>query len=247
MGKVKATVLAIAVMALFAASVFALPIINSRAEGSGDQSGKSDGNALRSSTIVDGDTSISIKPVIELIFTGRVDDIQVLSYNKDCFHLQNTAGDVETLQIIFPDTQVQKQYRNHVFLIPEKELVPGQSYTLSVDKSLSDKNGNTLSEAVRIHFSTATDENFSRLKENEDLLALRDNILSYNTALPPKSDSSDPEQSVVPETEALDAEPGGLSTQTIICIAVPVLLLALAAVFLNNRKAAKQEKTENQN
>ena len=195
---------------------------------------------LQSSSVVDGDTNISIHPVIELVFTGKMDDILVLPNNKDCFHLQNAAGEVKSLTVLFPDTQVQSAFRNHAFLVPEAELAPGETYTLTIDSRLQDKKDNLLGQTLQIQFTTATDETFARLKENDDLIKLGDNVLSYSTALAPAA-SSDAATDQSAEEAEQDNTSGGPSTQTIVGIAVPVLVILLALVFYSNWKKTRQQ------
>ncbi|MBO7689235.1 MAG: hypothetical protein J6T14_00120, partial [Clostridia bacterium] len=116
---------------LLALSLFCAAAAEGSADGSGSGDGNGEINRLQSSSIVDGDSNISTRPVIELVFSGKVDDITVLSANKDCFHLQDAAGTVQTLEVLFPDTQVQNRYQHHVFLIPSAALAAGQEYTLT--------------------------------------------------------------------------------------------------------------------
>ena len=198
---------------------------------------------LQSSSVVDGDTNISIHPVIELVFTGKMDDILVLPNNKDCFHLQNGSGDVQPLSVLFPDTQVQSAFRNHAFVIPENALSPGESYTLTIDSRLQDKKDNLLGQTLQFHFTTATDETFARLKENDDLIRLGDDVLSYSTALAPAA-SADVGAEQSTEEAGQDNTSGGPSTQTIVGIAVPVLVILLALVFYSNWKKTRQQPDE---
>lgn len=220
------------------------------AEGSGDGSGngsqnKGEVNRLQSSSIVDGDSNISTQPVIELVFSSKVDDITVLSANKDCFHLQDTAGTVQTLEVLFPDTQVQNRYQHHVFLIPSAALAAGQEYTLTIDAGVADKKGHTMGQSLQINFTTATDETYAVMKENEDLLALGADVLTYNTSLPPSGNvsSSDAAQSAS-DTDA--SSTSGPSARTIILAAVPVLLLLLAGMFCANWKKSKEGQSESE-
>lgn len=212
--------------------------------GSGDQTGKEEGLTLQSSSVVDGDRNVSVRPVIELVFSGKVDDILVLALNKDCFHLQSGAGDVLALQVLFPDTQVQNRFQRHVFLTPESALEPEQSYTLTIDRTLADKKGHTLVSSYQIRFTTADDEAFATLKENEDLIALGDNTLAYSTALLPNAADAAEAGPADNSAENAGQNGDGPSVQTIIRVAVPVLLLVLAAVFYSNWKKTHGTTTE---
>lgn len=194
---------------------------------------------LRSSTVVDGDTDLSVRPVIELQFSKKIADILILEHNKDCFHLQDASGAVVPLTVLFPDTQLQSRYVYQVFLMPEQDLAPGAAYTLTVDDQLIDKKENTLDRAYTIGFTTATDETFATAKENEDLMALEGNLLEYQTALPPAAGSA----ADASPTASADAEQQAgedTSVRTVIFIAVPLLLALLGFVFYRNLKASKQ-------
>ena len=218
------------------------------AEGSADGSGSGDQdkgevNRLKSSSIVDGDSNISTRPVIELVFSGKVDDITVLAANKDCFHLQNAAGEVQALEVLFPDTQVQNRFQHHVFLVPAAVLSAGQEYTLTIDGSVADKKGHTMGQSLQIRFTTATDETYAVMKENEDLLSLGADVLSYSTSLPPSGNVSSAE-AAQNASDADASSANGPSARTIILVAVPVLLLLLAGMFYANWKKAKQVQSE---
>ena len=230
---------------LLALSLFCAAAAEGSADGSGSGDGNGEINRLQSSSIVDGDSNISTRPVIELVFSGKVDDITVLSANKDCFHLQDAAGTVQTLEVLFPDTQVQNRYQHHVFLIPSAALAAGQEYTLTVDGSVADKKGQTMGQSLQISFTTATDETYAVMKENEDLLALGADVLTYNTSLPPSGNvsSSDAAQSASDENASAASGP---SARTIILVAVPVLLLLLAGMFYANWKKSKEGQSESE-
>ena len=230
---------------LLTLSLFCAASAAGSADGSGSGNGdaKGEANTLQSSSIVDGDSNISTQPVIELVFSGKVDDITVLAANKDCFHLQNAAGDVQALEVLFPDTQVQNRFQNHVFLVPAAALAAGQEYTLTIDGSVADKKGHTLGQSLQIRFTTATDETYAVMKENEDLLSLGEDVLSYSTSLPPSGNvgTADDTQ-IVSDADASAAS--GPSVRTIILVAVPVLLFLLAGMFYANWKKAREGQSE---
>ncbi len=227
---------------LLALSLFCAASAEGSADGSGSGDGNGEVNRLQSSSIVDGDSNISTRPVIELVFSGKVDDITVLASNKDCFHLQNAAGEVQALEVIFPDTQVQNRFQHHVFLVPAAVLAAGQEYSLTVDGSIADKKGHTMGQDLQIRFTTATDETYAVMKENDDLLSLGEDVLSYSTSLPPSGDigTADAAQSA---SDADASASSGPSARTIILVAVPVLLLLLAGMFYANWKKAKQDQS----
>lgn len=194
---------------------------------------------LQSSTVVDGDTDLSVHPVIELTFSKKVSELPLLDHNKDCFHLQDTTGTVVPLTVLFPDTQVQNRFQNQVFLVPEADLQPAANYTLTVDASLTEKKETQLGQTSVIHFTTAADETFAKASENEDLRLLGEDVLRYSTALPPAAGTVSPE-SVPNATTKTDASNEETSTRTIVLIAVPLLLLVLGYFLYRNLKASKE-------
>lgn len=195
---------------------------------------------LTSSTVVDGDTNLSVRPVIELEFSGKVDELTLVSQNKDCFHLQDASGAVQSLEVIFPDVQVQTRFMNHVFLRPEKELLPGATYTLTIDQNILDKKGNLLGRSYRMSFTIGTDEVYARGAENENLTSLGKNILTYQTALTPASNAD-----VEPVTEdAGQVSSSDSSTPKALYIAVPALILLLGAVGWWNYRTSRRSSTD---
>lgn len=196
--------------------------------------------SLTSSTVVDGDTNLSVHPVIELQFSGKVDDITILQQNKDCFHLQDAAGNVLTLQVLFPDVQVQTRFVNHIFLVPAQELVSGASYTLTVDKALCDKKFHPLDQSYRMTFTTGTDEVYARGAENEDLQSLGEDILTYETALAPSAvaDAAPVSEDTASETAAKP------SSSKLLPIAIAALILLLGAVGYWNYRSSRRASTD---
>lgn len=196
--------------------------------------------SLTSSTVVDGDTNLSVHPVIELEFSGKVDDITIVQQNKDCFHLQDAAGNVLTLQVLFPDVQLQTRFVKHVFLVPAQELAPGASYTLTIDKTLCDKKFHPLDQSYRMTFTTGTDEVYARGAENEDLLSLGEDVLTYETALAP---SAAADAAPVSEDTASEAKTQP-STSKLLPIAIGALILLLGAVGFWNYRSSRRASTD---
>lgn len=193
---------------------------------------------LQSSTVVDGDTDLSVHPIIELVFSKKIDDITVLANNKDRFHLQDSNGTVVPLSVLFPDTQVQNLFQSHVFLVPEADLAANAVYTLTIDRGLADKKDNLLEQSYVIHFTTANDEVFAKAKENDDLARLGEDVLRYQTALPPSGDTTAVTADSAAETETT-SEDG--SIRTVILIAVPLLLAVLGFVFYRSLRSSKKD------
>ncbi len=199
-----------------------------------------DNLTLTSSTVVDGDTNLSIRPIIELQFSGKVDDITILEHNKDCFHLQDANGNVLTLNVLFPDVQLQTRYVKHIFLTPEADLIPGASYTLTIDQTLSDKKLHPLDQSYRITFTTGTDEVYARGAENEDLLSLGDDVLLYQTALAPlvEDDAS------LASEDTIDQSTTESSSSRRMPIVITALIFLLGGVGFWNYRTSHRASTD---
>ena len=150
--------------------------------GDGTGQGKNVGTALTlvSSSVADGDTNVPLDPVIQLDFNKNVVNIAVLENNSTCFHLIDKNGAPVSIKLIFPDDQIQRDYRRNVFIIPTENLQTNSQYELVVDSVLRAKNGTNIDNAHTITFKTGVEATGG---QNEALLKLGDNFIAYNNAL----------------------------------------------------------------
>lgn len=238
----RTTGLLAALMALAVLFAGMLPVFAAGGAGDGSGSAREQVLALESASVVDGDSNISIHVVLELTFTGKVDELEVLEHNKDCLHLTDNSGNSVPIRIWFPDTQVQKTFRNQIFVSPQQALAPSAAYTLTVDAALLNKDGATLGETKQIRFTTAAEEADAKGAQNGDLSLLGDNILSYETATPPAAAVS-----VSTEDTSADqttGEDSGTNVHTLVRILIPVLLLAVLLVFGLSLHSARRKMSE---
>lgn len=227
------TIILCIVIAFAASPVFA---------GNGDGTGAGDGNGdgknrdipltLESSSVQDGDRDVALNETIQLNFNKNICNITILANNKLCFHLTDAEGNPVAIKLIFPDNQVQKDYKREVFIQPAENLTPDTDYRIAVDNTVMAKNGTVIDNAHTISFTTGT-----RLTEEENkiLRELDDYIVTYETA------SGENANSVPVNKDGLDdvSEESGPDTAFIARIATVILIvlvIAFTAVFILLRR-----------
>lgn len=162
-------------LAFASAPVFAL---GSGGDGSGDGKNRDIPLTLESSSVSDGGTNVSLNETIQLDFNKNICSVTVLPNNKLCFHLTDAEGNPAAIRLIFPDNQVQTEYKRQVFIQPAEDLKPETEYRIAVDSTLMAKNGTTIDDAHTISFTTGTSRTG---KENSILKELDDYIITYET------------------------------------------------------------------
>lgn len=178
--------------------------------------------SLQSSSVKDGDTGVALNETVQLDFNKNICNITVLANNKQCFHLTDADGSAVPIRLIFPDNQVQKEYRRQVFIQPQSDLSPETSYRIAVDNTLMAKNGTYIDNAYTISFTTGTGRTD---KENTILRRLGDYTVTYETA------SGENENSIPVNVSGLDdPENDTISAATAAKIAAAVIL-AVIIVF----------------
>ena len=210
---------------------------NGDGTGPGDGSGKGENKditlTLESASIRDGETGVAINETIQLNFNKNICNVLVLSNNKKCFHLTDASGEAVPIKLIFPDDQVQQDYKRQAFLIPREDLSKNTEYRVAVDNTLMAKNGTVIDNAHTITFTTGdrrTEE------ENSALKKLGDYTVTYETAYGETADS------VPVNTEGLDdlSQEEGPDTASIARMSAIILLTTVIAftvvLFLLRRK-----------
>lgn len=175
----KAVILSILLLLLFAlpcyAAVYAEAVLDEDALATNNQSVSM---SLVASSVQDGDIEIATNTVIELEFSKNIVHFSVLMHNKECFHLLDKNGEAVEIKLIFPDDQVQKQYKRQVFIAPTAELKSNSKYTLIVDNNLTSKNDTDIDNAYFINFTTGSEASG---KQNRILAELGDDILEFTS------------------------------------------------------------------
>lgn len=218
------TIILCIIMAFASAPVFA-----DNGDGTGDGDGYGNGKnrdiplTLESASVSDGARDVALNETFQLDFNKNICNITVLANNKLCFHLTDADGNAAAIKLIFPDNQVQKDYKRQVFIRPAENLKPETEYRIAVDSTVMAKNGTVIDNAHTISFTTGTD--FTD-KENSILKELGDYVITYETA------SGENANSVPVNKDGLDdvSEASGSDIASIARIAT-VILIALIIVF----------------
>lgn len=210
---------------------------NGNGSGAGDGSGSGANKditlTLESASIKDGATDVPINETIQLNFNKNICNVLALSNNKKCFHLTDASGEAVPIKLIFPDDQVQQDYKRQAFLIPREDLSKNTEYRVAVDSTLMAKNGTFIDNTHTITFTTGDSRT---KKENSALKKLGDYTVTYETAYGETADS------VPVNTEGLDdiSEEEKPDTASIARLSAVILLTTVVAfsvvLFLLRRK-----------
>ena len=204
--------------------------------GSGDGSGNGENKdiplTLISSSVKNGDSNVTLNETIQLDFNKNICNVTVLSNNKLCFHLTDADGNAVAIKLIFPDNQVQREYRKQVFIQPAEDLKPETSYRIAVDNTVMAKNGTVIDNAHTISFTTGTHRTD---EENKILKDLGDYIITYETA------SGENANSVPVNKDGLDdvseeSGPDMASIARIAAVVLIILIIAFTAAFIIIRR-----------
>lgn len=186
------SILFILTCALFMFFSSTLTAMATSGDGSGDGTGHGQGLnrniplTLESASIKDGETDVAVNETIQLNFNKNICNIIVLSNNKMCFHLTDPSGAAIPIKLVFPDDQVQQDYKRQAFITPVDNLASNTEYRISVDSTLTAKNGTCIDQAHTITFTTGTKHSD---EENPILKELGDYVISYETAYSETADS----------------------------------------------------------
>ncbi len=224
---------------LIALLVFTLVPATAFAEG-GDGNGQGLGLnrdvalTLEKSSIAANAANVPLNPTIQLDFNKNICNVTELANNKKCFHLTDADGNAVAIKLVFPDNQVQQDYKQEAFLIPLEDLEPDTSYQVAVDSTLQAKNGTTIDNAHTFTFTTGS----KRTKqENPVLKKLGENIIAYETAYPETADSV-PVDKTGPEdiTEGQKPDTGSIASIAAIILILLVVVFTAILLILKRRK-----------
>ena len=129
-----------------------MPVMSVNA-GNGAGGGKDLPLCVESATIEDGEENVEIDREIKLVFAKNVNNMAVVDNNKTCFEIVDADGNSVLENVVTFDDQLDRDNRNNIVL--EATLEEGNSYTITVDKNMMAKSGQTLGEEVVIQFATA--------------------------------------------------------------------------------------------
>lgn len=228
------SILLISSLAFLVFTLLAVPAFGAGGDGTGNGDGSGDGKnrnialTLESASISDGAVDVPVNQTFQLNFNKNICNVTVLPVNKKCFHLTDSEGTAVSIQLIFPDSQVQRTYRHEVFIKPTEDLQPDSEYRISVDRTLQAKNGTAIDNAYTLSFTTGSSKT---KKENKALKKLGENIITYETAYGETADSVPVDISGLDQ----DSGEGELDTDSLAVLAAMALItlvLLFTALFL---------------
>ena len=202
--------------------------------GGGDGENKDVALTLVSSTVADNATDVALNETIQLTFNKNICNITILPNNKKCFHLTDENGEAVAIKLTFPDNQVQREFRHQVFIQPKENLEPDSTYRISVDKTLTAKNGTFIDNAHTITFTTG---NSVTDVENSILKELGDFVVTYETAYGETADSVPVDVSGLDDvSEDNGPDTGSIAKIAVIVLVIIVIIFTAAVVILKRRK-----------
>lgn len=225
---------------LFAALLSPVSAFAEDGDGSGEGNGQGLGInkdialTLVSSSVTDGQTDVAVNETIELDFNKNICNITVLADNKKCFHLTDASGGAVAIKLIFPDDQVQHDYKKQVFIIPQEDLDSNTLYKVAVDSTLRAKNGTTIDNAHTFTFTTGTSRTD---QENKILKKLDDNIVTYETAYGETADSIPVDKSGLDDvSEEQGPDTGSIARIAAIALILVIIVFTVIFAVLRRRK-----------
>lgn len=179
---------------------------------------------LVDSSVADGQGGVAVNVTIEMDFNKNVCNVTELADNSRCFHLLDQNGESVDAKLIFPDTQVQRDYRREVFIQPVQNLSANTAYQILIDDTLQAKNGTCLDRSYRLSFTTG---NSQTEDGNEKLQALGDYVITFDTSsAEPVSAGADSQGSALDDPSAARGP-----NLNVLSAAVVIVLLAAAAIL----------------
>ncbi|MGI6736579.1 MAG: Ig-like domain-containing protein [Anaerovoracaceae bacterium] len=198
--------------------------------GDGSGGGKNITFALIGTEPKDGEKDVPRDVQIVLHFNKNICNVAVLDNNKTCFHLTDGKEHVVPITLIFPDDQVQKDYKRDVVIKPQKKLRADTSYRIAVDRTVQAKNGSQLDNACRITFTTGSS---TGAEEPAMLTALGSSVQTFDTALPETEDS-------------IPVHHMSMNTMAMLTAAGILVILILAAYFFIRRRRRRKRTAQQQ-
>lgn len=126
--------------------------------GNGDGSGGNQKSplVLESSDPADGQNNISLSPRITLTFSKNVVNMKVKDENKECFVMNDAAGNLVPFEVEMSDDQTLegREKRDDIVLIPQEALKSSIAYTVKISPNLQSKSGVSIGEEVTVTFTT---------------------------------------------------------------------------------------------
>lgn len=198
------------------------------AEG-GTGGGKNEPLALRSSSINNGATGVSLKPEIVLTFSKNIVNMKVVENNKKCFSLLTEDGVKVPINLFLADDQIEFEKRNDAIITPVDNLTQGTTYSIVISGSLTSKSGVTTGKETRISFTTegvklepkndsiqeAAPQPEASFPENKDTTKSEPVISKDSQATKPESKNKTENNNDASTTSKVDEKPAAEQTASV--------------------------------
>lgn len=125
------------------------------ATGNGDGDGKGEVLELVESTPKNNQQGVKLDSEIKLVFNKNIVNMAVKDNNLKCFSLKDSNNQTISIDVIFPDDQVEPDRKREVVLKPHEALKENMSYRVEITKKLQAKNGISLTKDLSFSFSTS--------------------------------------------------------------------------------------------
>ncbi|NGM84709.1 Ig-like domain-containing protein [Paenibacillus sp. 7124] len=108
----------------------------------------------------DGETNISINPIIQCKFSHNVAHFEVQKRNKTLFSLRKEDGTDVPIRAFAADVQIEFDKRQYIYLSPINSLEENTKYYVSVQEGVQAKNGMATEKEQQFSFVTGS-KNYS--------------------------------------------------------------------------------------
>lgn len=102
----------------------------------------------------DGETNVSITPIIQCKYSHNVAQYDVRDRNAKLFSLKNLDGTVVPITIYMADVQLEFDKRQYIYIIPVRPLKNNTSYIVTAEIGVQAKNGMATEEIQTFSFTT---------------------------------------------------------------------------------------------
>lgn len=110
--------------------------------------------SLVSSLPENGSVDVANPLVIELEFSNNVVNLSVQEINRSAILLKDKDGNLQDIEIIFPDDQLEPDKKRLITVRSLSTLPAGKEFFLEIDGTLQAKNGSVLKEKQILNFTT---------------------------------------------------------------------------------------------
>lgn len=91
---------------------------------------------------------------IELFFSKNVVNMKVEENNRTCIDFVDGDGNPVAFELRMEDDQVNREFRDYIYVQPAEPLKEGTTYTVIISKELTSKSGTAMEEDVEVSFTT---------------------------------------------------------------------------------------------